>query len=76
MCLKRFSCCPCLTRSALTLIVFHNVIFCVMTRYILYLNMLGYSVISYETIQWVEFLTLVFVSSEHILKLCPKLLVK
>jgi len=55
MCLKTFSCCPCLITITLTTISFHSGICCVVTRYILYLNVLGYTVISYEIIQWVEF---------------------
>lgn len=57
MCPKTFSCCPCLFRITLIMIFIHNFIFCIMTGYILYLNMLGGTVISYEITQWVEFMS-------------------
>lgn len=57
MCLKTFSCRLCLFRIALIIIFIHNFIFCIMTGYILDLNMLGGTVISYESTQWVEFMS-------------------
>lgn len=45
-----------LSKSPLLWFFFHSVIFYIMTRNILYLNILGYTVISYKIMQWVEFM--------------------
>lgn len=55
MCLQMFSCRPCLVRITVAMILFHS-FYLLHYAYILYLDRLGYAVISYKIVQRVKFM--------------------